>query len=264
MKQIKFNELRPDQIEVRPTDTKVQGQATLLLYIDSRSAADILNEAIGELNWQIEYKPVGDKIFGRLSIWDEEKKMWIYKEDTGEESNIAADKGLSSDILKRCLARWGCDYLYHTPRIKIECPDKYYYNGKLCMSFSVKEINFNDDKVCTRLIITDRFGNTVFDWIGDKAKKEMPIPHTDTTPAKKDSNFFTVANEPGRSALTILKEFCDQKKAEEETDQWQLERFFGFWSQKIEKDGWDGIMKPDVLWGNWMSKAYKRTTRNDG
>ena len=239
--EIKFKKLKSDQIEVRPTDTKVQGQVTLLLYIDSRSAADILNESVGECNWQIEYKAVGDKVFGRLSIWDEERKMWIYKEDTGEESNIAAEKGLSSDILKRCLARWGCDYLYHTPRIKIQCPDSYYYNGKLCMTFSVKEIDFNDDKVCTRLVIADKFDNVVFNWTDNQVRE---------TVQKQEENEVENPN------IGILRNFCSQRKVDEDTDQYQLRKFFIFYRDKIQNDGWTGTIKPLVLWQKWMQTAY--------
>lgn len=163
MKELNFEPLKANQIEVRPTDTKYKGKCTLLLYIDSRCAADIMNETVGPMNWQIEYKDVAGIVYGRLSIWDDDRNMWVYKEDTGEESNIAEKKGQSSDIVKRCLARWGCDYLYHTPRVKINCPENYYYNDRMTMSFNVKEIMFVG-KECVKLVIADMFGNVVFDW----------------------------------------------------------------------------------------------------
>ena len=252
---IQFKKLKSDQIEVRPTDTKVQGSATLLLYIDSRSAADILNESVGELNWQIEYKPVGDKVYGRLSIWDEERKMWIYKEDTGDESNISAGKGLSSDILKRCLARWGCDYLYHTPRIKIQCPDNYYYNEKLSMTFSVKEIDFNDDKVCTRLVIVDRYDKVVFNWTGNEIRETPQKPSPVAVPVRVESISITHEGEAG-SPMKILEDFCARKKTEEGINQRQLESFFRFWSKKVQ-EGWSGTFKPGLLWERWMERAYQ-------
>lgn len=244
---IKFQKLKPNQIEVRPTDTKFAGQATLLLYIDSRSAADILNESVGESNWQIEYKPVGGMVFGRLSIWDEERKMWIYKEDTGGESNIAAEKGLSSDILKRCLARWGCDYLYHTPRIKVQCPDNYYRDGKLSMTFSVREIDFNDEKVCTRLVIVDRFDNVVFNWTGKETKEVLTV---ETTARNTSSTYI----KEGSSNSQILQAFYSQKQKDEQIDQLQLERFNRFYSKKVQ-EGWTGTIKPEILWSRWMSNA---------
>lgn len=164
MKELNFKPLTAEQIEVRPTDTKVQGKCTLLLYIDSRCAAKILNDTVGVMNWQISYKDVAGTIYGRLDIWDEDRNCWVYKEDTGSEANIEAEKSKSSDILKRCLARWGCDYLYYTPKIKIDCPPSFYFNNKMTMTFTVADIAFNDNKQCTKLVILDRFNNVVFDW----------------------------------------------------------------------------------------------------
>lgn len=181
MKELNFEPLKANQIEVRPTDTKYKGKCTLLLYIDSRCAADIMNETVGPMNWQMEYKDVAGLVYGRLSIWDDERKMWVYKEDTGSESNIEAQKGQSSDILKRCIARWGCDYLYHTPKIKITCPENYYYNDKMTMTFSVREIMFVG-KECVKLVITDMFGNVAFDWTPNKGNTIQPTQQTLTVP----------------------------------------------------------------------------------
>ena len=172
-----FPLLRADQIEVRPTDTKRQGRCTLLLYIDSRCAANILNDTVGVFNWQMEYKSLGDKIYGRLSIWDADRQCWIAKEDTGSESNIDPGKGLSSDILKRCLARWGCDYLYTSPRIVIQCPDSYYYEGKMTMTFSVTDIGYTNKRI-SYLRIVDRFDKEVFTFGKQpKGKSTLSVVH---------------------------------------------------------------------------------------
>lgn len=235
MKKIDFKQLVPEQIEVRPTDTKVKNKATLLLYISSRAAVDILNETIGEYNWTIEYKAVGDKVFGRLSIWDEEKKMWIFREDTGEESNISADKGLSSDILKRTLARFGCDWLYHTPKIKINCPDNYYYNDKMTMTFTVKEIKWNDNKELISLKILDKFGKEVYNYGGEEECK----------PVKNESR------EQYKPNSEILREFCSKKKTEEGVDQDDLVRFFKWYKERV--DEYPNTLKPEILWTKWQS-----------
>lgn len=235
MKKIEFKQLTPGQIEVRPTDTKVKNKATLLLYIDSRAAADILNETIGEYNWTIEYKSVGDKVFGRLSIWDEDKQTWIFREDTGEESNISADKGLSSDILKRCLARFGCDWLYHTPKIKINCPDNYYYNDKMTMTFTVKEIKWNDNKELISLIILDKFGKEVYNYSGKSESK--PIPSKSQEEHKPNSE--------------ILRDFCSEKKTEEGVDQDDLLRFYKWYCGRV--DEYSNTLKPEIIWEKWQN-----------
>lgn len=231
MKKIDFKQLVPEQIEVRPTDTKVKGKAVLLLYIDSRSAADILNETIGEYNWTIEYKPVGDKVFGRLSIWDEDKNAWVFREDTGEESNISAEKGLSSDILKRCLARFGCDWLYHTPKVKINCPDNYYYNDKMTMTFSVKEIEWDEKKTLKSLVIVDKFGKEVYNYgEGGKVQEEKP----------KDE----------RSNLEILKTYCGAMKNQEGIDKDELLKFYNYYEPLMSE--WRMKVKPESLWNKWL------------
>lgn len=236
-RRIEFKPLVPGQIEVRPTDTKTKGSATLLLYIDSRSAADILNETVGEFNWTIEYKAVGDNIYGRLSIWDEDKQMWIFREDTGEESNISASKGQSSDILKRCLARFGCDFLYHTPRIKVKnLPDSYYYNDKLTMTFSVKEIEWDENKNCTRLVIVDRFGKEVYNYGGNgQVENETRIQ-------------MTKHNKPNSE---ILRSFCSEKKTEEGVDQDDLLRFYNWYYDRV--DTYNNVLKPEIIWNSWCS-----------
>ena len=55
---MKFRELKATEVQVRPTDTKIKGQATLLLYQDARVFMDILDETVGNENWQKEYYEV--------------------------------------------------------------------------------------------------------------------------------------------------------------------------------------------------------------
>lgn len=234
MKEIKFRPLRPEDIEVRVGEAKTKGSATLLLYIDSRMAADILNEAVGEFGWQIEYKEVAGQIYGRLSIWDEDRKMWVYKEDTGSESNIEAAKGMSSDIVKRCLARWGCDYLYSSPKIRIQCADDYYWNDKMTMTFSVKEISYEGKKI-VHLIIVDRFGSPVF--VYDKGKVTASNQPTQAQPPQ------------AKSKDEILKEFCASKKATEPKD--KLLGFYNYYSTKT----WSGPFNAEQLFSKWGARS---------
>lgn len=236
--EINFKPLTPQQIEVRPTNTKFKGSANLLLYIDSRCAANILNDTVGVFNWQIEYKSVNDKVYGRLSVRHPETGEWVIKEDTGSESNIEADKGQASDILKRCIARWGCDYLYSSPDIKIKCPDSYYYNDKLSMSFRVSEIEYTDKKI-SKLTIVDKFNNIVFNWNKDGENTTTSIKKTDTPTEEKNDN--PVSNQEA------LKGFCTMTKTPE--NEKNLLRFYNYYLPKC--DGWKGVMNFMQLWDNW-------------
>lgn len=235
-RELNFKPITANQIEVKPTDTKSKNSCVLLLYIDSRSAADILNEAVGVFNWQIQYKDVAGQIYGALSIYDEDRNIWVTKEDTGEESNIAEKKGQASDILKRCIARWGCDWLYHTPRIRIQTPPDYYYNDRLTMTFSVKEIEFDEEtKECTMLSIVDRNGKEVYNMFGPKTEEEK---------------LFTMSNKE------LLIEFCKKiKPTLDETMKQQLESFYRFYVGKC--DGWNGNFSAEQLWKGWVSRIKK-------
>lgn len=228
MKEINFKPLTPEQIEVRVGEAKTKGSATLLLYIDSRAAANIMNSAVGEFNWQIEYKDVAGQIYGRLSIWDEDRKMWVYKEDTGEESNIAASKGQASDILKRCVARWGCDYLYSSPKIRIKCPDEYYWNDKLNMQFFVREIAYKEKKI-NHLIIVDRNGNPVFVWDSGK-----PV--------------LQPSAEPQKTNRQLLKEYCLSIATTEPKE--KIREFYNYYNGE-RADNWRGTFDASKLYAKW-------------
>lgn len=125
--ELKFRSLRADEIDCRVATVKLpengnQGGLSLLLYKDARVDQNILDETVGPMNWQRHHSR--DNANCIISIWDEDKKQWIEKEDTGTESNTEAEKGLASDSFKRAGFNWGIGReLYTAPFIWIS-PDK--------------------------------------------------------------------------------------------------------------------------------------------
>ena len=255
---INFRSLTPNQIEVRPTGTTPKGQCTLLLYIDSRCASNILDETVGAFNWSIEYKSIGDKVFGRLSIYDEERNIWVHKEDTGSASEFEADKGLSSDILKRCLARWGCDCLYTAPKIKIQCPENYYFNDKMTMSFSVKSIDYVGKRI-SQLTIVDRFDNVVFDWTINQTA--VPVYNSGNTKhymAPETHREVKISETMSNEERLIA--FRDTQKGK--CDDKALSDFFNFYMRVDGKQNngrsvaanWEGYFNPEERFRFWLNK----------
>jgi hypothetical protein len=113
--ELKFRQLRADEIDCRVAQIKPNG-LSLLLYKDARCDMNILDETVGPMNWQ--RKHGRDNANCIVSIWDEDKKQWIEKEDTGTESNTEAEKGLASDSFKRACFNWGLGReLYTAPFI---------------------------------------------------------------------------------------------------------------------------------------------------
>ena len=86
---LKFRSLNADEVDCRVAAIKKDGTGlSLLLYKDARVDQNILDETVGPMNWQRRH--TRDNANCIVSLWDEEKKQWIDKEDTGTESNTEA------------------------------------------------------------------------------------------------------------------------------------------------------------------------------
>lgn len=102
--EIKFRDLKATEIDCRPAIITEKG-ITLLLYKDARVDQDILDETVGPMNWQRRHSR--DNANCEVGIWDTDKLQWVWKEDTGTESNTEKEKGLASDSFKRACFNWG-------------------------------------------------------------------------------------------------------------------------------------------------------------
>lgn len=166
---LNFRTLKASEIDVKPQTVKENG-FSLLLYKNARVDMDVLDETVGPMNWQRKHSRENANCI--VSIYDEDKKIWVEKEDTGTESFTEKEKGLASDSFKRACFNWGIGReLYTSPFIWIS-DSKYIKKnkeGKLALTdkFSVKEI-IVVDKVITELEIIDSKGTVVF---STKAKK---------------------------------------------------------------------------------------------
>ena len=116
-----FRLLRADEIDVRISQVTKAGVA-LLLYKDARCDQNILDESVGPMNWQRHH--TRDNANCIVSLWDDEKKQWIDKEDTGTESYTEKEKGLASDSFKRACFNWGIGReLYTAPNMFVYVKD---------------------------------------------------------------------------------------------------------------------------------------------
>lgn len=117
----KFRNLKATEIDCRVSQINEKG-LSLLLYKDARVDMDILDETVGPMNWQRTH--TRDNANCVIEIWDEDKKQWIGKEDTGTESFTEKEKGLASDSFKRAGFNWGIGReLYTAPFIYIPILD---------------------------------------------------------------------------------------------------------------------------------------------
>lgn len=110
------------QIDFRVQSINKGGYATILAYKDARVDMQRLDEACGPLNWKREHVNGNHNCI--VSIWCDDKKQWVSKEDTGTESNTEAAKGLASDSFKRACFNWGIGReLYDFPQIQVKLND---------------------------------------------------------------------------------------------------------------------------------------------
>lgn len=110
--ELKFRPLEADEVECRVNQINEKG-LTLLLFKNSRTDMDLLDEVVGPLNWKREH--TRDNANCIVSIYDTDTKEWVSKEDTGTESNTEKEKGLASDSFKRACVNWGIGRELYTP-----------------------------------------------------------------------------------------------------------------------------------------------------
>ena len=230
----KIRTLRAEEIEVRTQSVK-NNKANMLLYINSRSATDLLDETYGMENWMIEYKDVAGQIYGRLSVYDTETDRWVVREDTGSESNVEAEKGLASDILKRCIVRLGVTELYSSPKIQWE-DDGYGNTG-----YKVSEIEYDDRRNITHLVIVNRFGKEQFRW--DRTQKIQMVQQV-TNNTQENLEW----KEDKKDNATLLTEFCKTTQ-ENGGDREQLGKFYRYYHSRCAN--WKGTMNLQTLWERW-------------
>ena len=175
---MKFRELRADEIDCRIAQVKENG-LSLLLYKDARVDQNILDETVGTLNWQRSHELIGANLYCTVSIWDEDKKQWISKQDVGTESFTEKEKGQASDSFKRACFNLGIGReLYTAPFIWIKATDCKITsaNGKSkCFdNFTVSKIGYKDGRI-TSLEIRNEALNRVVYTMGKKAEKSPEV-----------------------------------------------------------------------------------------
>ena len=127
---MKFRALKADEIDVRVGGVYKTG-ITMLLYKNARVDMQILDETVGEMNWQRDHKEIKGNLYCGVGIWDEKKYEWVWKWDCGTESFSEKEKGEASDAFKRAGFNWGIGReLYTAPFIYLPCATNPKPNGK--------------------------------------------------------------------------------------------------------------------------------------
>lgn len=171
---MKFRPLRADEIDVRVGGVYDKGM-TMLLYKNARVDMQILDETVGEMNWQRDHKEVKGNLYCGIGIWDDKKEQWIWKWDCGTESNTEKEKGESSDAFKRAGFNIGIGReLYTAPFIWLPVATKQKTNGRgyeldnprEVQGIYVKEFETSEadgKRVIVKLVLAQK-KNEIFRW----------------------------------------------------------------------------------------------------
>lgn len=144
---------------------------SLLLYKNARVDMQILDETFGRFGWQRTHEIINGRLYCTVSIYDNEKKQWVSKQDVGTESNTEAEKGQASDAFKRACFNIGIGReLYTSPKIFVTLFPDDIRNNKLYTKFEVSEIGYNGNAI-NFLRIKDDKGNIRFEY----AEKEVVL-----------------------------------------------------------------------------------------
>ena len=148
--------------------------AMLLLYKSARTDMRILDEVFGPMNWRRSHEVINGAMFCTISIWDDDKKEWVAKQDVGVPSNRDSRKG------EACF-NWGIGReLYDAPTVFIQLEQYEVMNGKVKSSvrFTVADVEYDRKKhKFTRLVIVDKNGQLRFQ-IGNAETQQAapPVP----------------------------------------------------------------------------------------
>lgn len=234
--------LTPNDIEVKACfRDKNTGDVQVLLYQDSRTAMEAFDRVFGPFGWQMDYYDCGGQLYGRIGVYDDEKGEWVWKGDTGEQSNISAEKGQASDIMKRCAVKWGfARELYDTPKIWV--PD----NGK-GNRYRVSELAYAPGtRRINHIVISDYYGNEVARWDEGGNVMARRQPSAPQQPAPQTDH---------KSNLDRLKDFFNDMKRRPGVNLQELNKFKDYY--KAKADTWEKAFDVNRLWANWMKIAAR-------
>ena len=159
-----FRPLKADEIECRIGSVGAKG-FTMLLYKDARCDMNILDETVGEFNWQRDHKEIKGTIYCGVGIFHGSIEQigqgvnpWVWKWDAGSESYTEKEKGEASDSFKRACVNWGIGReLYSAPFIWIPADKCNLFNKSGRMScndrFEVTSIGYDNNGNINHLTI---------------------------------------------------------------------------------------------------------------
>lgn len=168
MGNLNFRTLKANEIECRVGNVaKNDSGFFLLLYKNARVDQTILDETVGQWDWQCKYYQVKNTMVCSVGIFNKDRNEWLWKDNGGDDDYQAEQvKAELSDAFKRACFNWGIGReLYYAPKIWVSATSENTTKAR----YSVKNIEYDNDKRITRLtIINEKTKEVVFLYGNDK------------------------------------------------------------------------------------------------
>lgn len=157
--------------------SKNSAKAQCVAYIDARDVMNLLDEVCGAENWASDFKDIGGQTFAGIGINVAQpmdmQPNWVWKWDTGSESNIEKEKGQASDSLKRAGVQWGI--------------------GRFLYDMDIKWVDANEAKTQSNYpYVVDKNGKRVYDltdYINNHLEKPVVPPKNNKKVEDKEDDF---------------------------------------------------------------------------
>ena len=182
-----FRLLKADEIECRISQVTDNG-VSILLYKTARTDYQLLDEVVGMMRWQNDYKVIDGKMYCGIGIQDNNGD-WVWKWNCGTESNTEAEKGQASDAMKRAGFAWGIGTeLYSAPFIYVgnellrKRKDKKVYD-----KFFVHKIEYDNNEDIGSLVIVNDKKEIVFTFTANKLSMPKPAEPNKAAPQATQS-----------------------------------------------------------------------------
>lgn len=182
MKELRL--LKANEIDARVGTISEKG-ASLLLYKDARVDMNILDETYPGV-WKRSHELIDGNLFCTISIWNDDLKEWITRQDVGVESNTEKTKGQASDAFKRAGFNFGIGReLYTAPFIWVNAGDMNLVSAgkdnygkekfKTYDKFEVVTIGYDENKEINALTIKNSKTGRIVYTLGKKTQVSKEI-----------------------------------------------------------------------------------------
>lgn len=236
-----------EEVKVSAAHNPEEGKVYLYLYLDARTVMDILDDAVGPMNWDRKHEMLGNKVYCAIGInvnyeSVDRPRIMVWKSDVGTKTPIEKEKGESSDSFKRAAVSWGiARALYSAPDMILDQSACMLDRDKVLNKYEVSSISYSENgrKIKDLIIIDQITGEIVYEM--EDYQEVMQVVRqtsnsggiTGTYTGHRSGAFFQTGSQPMPASYQAPEMSADQIAVEPKS-QYQIEQG-GAYCQQMER-----------------------------